>query len=104
MKDKKLPETEGEPTPASTTKTYFYIGVAACALGAVAFGLAFTVLKIYALIASILLELVALSFLGTQKKKNDFKAVFYVKIVAYALLIAFLAFFIGGIIYMGVNK
>ena len=104
MKNKKLPENEDGQAPASTTKTYFYIGIAACALGAVAFGLAFTVLEVYALFASILFELAALSFFGTQKKKNDFKAVFYLKIVAYAFLIAFTAFFIGGIIYMGVGK
>lgn len=103
MKDKLSPENKGEPAPASATKTYFFISVAACALGAVAFGLAFTVLGIYALIASILLELVSLSFSGTQKKKNNFKAVFYVKVVAYAFLIAFTAFFIGGIIYMGIS-
>lgn len=85
-------------------KTHFYIGIAAGALGAVAFGLSFTILGVYALISSILFELIALSFFNTQKKKNDFKALLYVKIVAYALLIAFVAFFAGGIIYMGIKQ
>ncbi|MBD5632771.1 MAG: hypothetical protein HDP34_06025 [Clostridia bacterium] len=84
-------------------KIFFYLGITACALGAVSFGLSFTVLKIYALIGSVVLEIAALSFLATQKKKNNFKAVFYVKVISYALLFAFTAFFVGGLIYSAIN-
>lgn len=79
---------------------YFFIAIGACALGVIAFGLAFTKLGLYSLICSIILQLAALSFLNTQKKVNNFKAVFYVKIAAYALLAIFALFFIGGLIYV----
>lgn len=100
MKDRKPIDKEiSEESPAYDKKTYFIVGVVATVLSAVAFGLAFTVLGIYALIGSVLFSLAALSFLNTQKKKNDFKAVFYAKIAATAVLVVCLAFFIGGIIY-----
>lgn len=96
-------EEHTDNAPATNTKIYFYIATVACALGAVAFGLAFTVLGIYALISSIILELASLSFIGTQKKKFNFPAVKYVQIAGYALLIAFTVFFIGGLIYSAVK-
>lgn len=92
-------EQKQEENIKSTTRIYFYIAAVCCALGAVAFGLTFTALGIYSLIAAILLEIAALAFSNTQQRKNNFKAVFYVKVITYALLIAFLVFFIGGIIY-----
>lgn len=78
---------------------YFYLAIACCALGAVAFGLAFTPLKIYALIAAIIFELAALAFIAAQRKKRDFNAVFTVKVISYVLLLAFVAVFIGGLVY-----
>lgn len=95
-KEEKPVNTE---TPVTTTKIYFYVAIAVCALGAVSFGLSFTVLGIYALISSIILELASLSFSATQKKKNNFPAVKYIQIVTYALLAGFTVFFIGGLIY-----
>ena len=53
-------------------KTVFIcIAAAACALGAVAFGLAFTRLGIYSLICSVLFELASLAFCNAQKKATS---------------------------------
>ena len=83
-------------------KIYFYISIACCVLAAVAFGLAFTVLGVYALISSILLGLCSLAFCNAQKKKNNFKAVLYVKIGAYCVTGIAALLFIGGLIYSAV--
>lgn len=80
-------------------KTYFYIAVAACALGFAAFGLSFSPLGVYALISSILLGIASLAFIVRQKKKENLKALIYVKIAAYVLLALALALFIGGLVY-----
>ncbi|MDE6504290.1 MAG: hypothetical protein K2L42_00275 [Clostridia bacterium] len=92
-------ENDNETKPENKTKIFFYISVALCVLTAVAFGLTFTALGLYALISSILLGIGSLSFAATQKKKYDFPAVKYVKIAAYVLLAVCVAFFIGGLIY-----
>ncbi len=88
-----------EKNPENKTKIYFYISATLCGLCAIAFGLAFSVLGIYALISSILLGISSLSFVAAQKKKNYFPALKYVKITAYILLAVDVAFFIGGLIY-----
>ena len=81
-------------------RTHFFIAIGALALAAVALGLAFLPpLGVYSLIASVLLELTALAFLNTQKKRNNFKGVFAVTVVAYALLAASVALFVGGLIF-----
>lgn len=98
--DDGLKNVQGENK--STLKTHFYIGIALGILGAAAFVLTLVIpniLGVYGLICAILFELGALAFFSTQKKKNDFKALLYVKIAAYGLLFVFTAFFIGGIIY-----
>ena len=99
MKEKKVEENE---EIKNTTKTYFYIAIAACVLSAVAFGLSFSVLGIYALIASLVLELCALSFCVTQKKKNPFPALKFVFIAAYILLALSALLFIGGLVYSAI--
>ncbi len=83
----------------NSNKTYFYIAAVCAALGVISFGLAFTVLAIYALICSVLFEICALSFCRVQKKKSDFKALRILTAVSYVLLTAVAVFFIGGIIY-----
>lgn len=80
-------------------KLFAWIAIGLCAAGAVALGLAFTVLGIYALIASMLFEIAAMTFINLQKKKNDLKWLIYVKIAAYALFIAALLVFIGGSVW-----
>lgn len=88
--------------PESDAKTYFWVGAGAAVAGVIVFVLTLClpkILGVYGLIAAVLCALVSLSFLGTQKKKNNFKAVLYVTIAAYVLLAVYVAFFIGGIIY-----
>lgn len=88
-----------------TKRTYFFIAVAMLALAAVAFGCTFIPnAGVYCLIASVLLELSALSFLSTQKKRNNFKAVRSVTILAYILLALSLLIFIGGMIFVIVSS
>ena len=91
------------PPENYTGKTYAYIAVALTVLGAVAFGLTFTVLGIYSLIASVLFCLGALTFINIQKRKNNFSQLLYIKIAAYVVLGIAVAFFIGGIIWSAIN-
>lgn len=85
----------------NTTRTYFFIAIGLLVLAAVAFGCTFIPgVGVYTLLASVLLELAALSFLSTQKKKNNFKAVFYVTVAAYVLLGLSILLFVGGLIYV----
>lgn len=102
MKDKREVQENGGEENKSATKTYFYIAIAMCVLSAVAFGLSFSVLGIYALIASLLSELCALSFCVTQKKKNNFPALKFVFVAAYALLALSALLFVGGLIYSAI--
>lgn len=95
---------DGNGQRKNSSTVCFYVALCACVLGAVAFGLAFTKLAIYSLIASILFEIAALGFCNTQKKTNNFKAVTYLKIVIYILLALFTAFFMGGIIYVSLKS
>lgn len=85
--------------PKETSKIYFYISIALCAASAIAFGLIFTPLALYSLLASIILSIAALSMAVTQKKKNNFRAVKYLIVIIYCVLAAETAFFIGGLIY-----
>ena len=91
------------PEQPYTGRTYAYIAVVLCFACALFFGLAFTVMGIYSLIASILLSLASLSFVNVQKRKNNFKNLIYVKVCAYILLAICAGFFIGGIIWSAVK-
>ncbi|MCH5146704.1 MAG: hypothetical protein J1F61_01710 [Clostridiales bacterium] len=96
-----ISDINNENSEQSSTRTYFFIAIVLLVLAAVAFGCAFIKgAGIYCLISSVLLELSALSFLSTQKKKNNFKAVFYVTVAAYVLLGLSLLLFIGGMIFV----
>lgn len=94
-KEENLPAQEVK----STSKTFFFIAVAACVLSAVAFGLSFSKLGIYALISSVLFEFASLAFCRAQKKKNYFQAIKIVVIITYVLLALSLALFVGGLVY-----
>lgn len=80
-------------------KTYAYIAIGLIAAGAVAFGVSFTVLGIYALIASLILEIAAITFVNLQKKRNDLKWLIYIKIAAYVVFIAAVIVFVGGAVW-----
>ncbi|MDE6001091.1 MAG: hypothetical protein K2G96_02060 [Clostridia bacterium] len=93
-------DKEKLPAPSLYTgKAYAYIAVALLIAGAVALGLIFTKLGIYALIAAVLFQLGALSFANVQKKKNNFKYLKIIMICSYVLLGVSVLLFIGGIIY-----
>ena len=88
----------GEPEKYAG-KLFAWVAIGLVAAGATAFGLAFTVLGIYALIASLIFEIAALTFVNLQRKKNDLKWLLYVKISAYVLFVAALFLFAGGAIW-----
>ena len=99
MKDDKkiLPKTEEEEKYEG--RIYAFIAIGLTAFGILFFGLSFTVMGIYSLIASIILYIASLTFLNVQKKKNNLKWIIYVQIVTYvAFAVAFL-FFAGGILW-----
>lgn len=75
-------------------KLFAFIAIGLTVAGAVAFGLYFTVLGIYSLIAAMLLSFAAITFINVQKKKSDFKWLRYVKIAAYLLFAAAIAVFV----------
>ena len=98
-------DKEKLPTPSTYTgKTYAYIALALLIAGAVALGLIFTKLGVYALIAAVLFQLGALSFANVQKKKNNFKYLKIITISSYVLLGISVIIFIGGIIYASSTK
>ena len=90
---------ENRPPESGNDKLYAYIAIGLAAAGAVALGLSFTVLGMYALIASALFEIASITFINLQKKRQDFKWLVFIKTAAYVLLIAALVVFIGGTIW-----
>ena len=80
-------------------KTYAYIAIGLIIAGAIAFGVSFTALGIYALTASMIFEIAAITFINLQDKKNKLKWSIYVKVAAYAVFVAALLVFVGGTIW-----
>ena len=78
---------------------YAYVAIGLIVGGAVALGLSFTKLGIYSLIASLLLEMGAMSFINVQKKKNNLKWLFYIRIAAYILFAAAIVLFAIGTVW-----
>ena len=101
---KRKDEQNQTPEPPYTGRLFAYIAIGLIVAGAVSLGLIFTVLGIYALIASILFEIAALAFVNIQKRKNDFKELKIIKIIAYVALGITAAVFVGGIIYAIATK
>ena len=80
-------------------KAFAYVAIALVLAGAAAFGVSFTKLGIYALIASMLLEIGAMTFINIQKNKNNLSWLFYLKIAAYVLFAASVIVFALGTIW-----
>lgn len=95
----KKKNSEPEPQIPYTGKAFLFVAIGLEVFGAVSLGLIFTVLGIYALIASVIFGLAALAFCNTQKKKNPVPALKYVIILGYVLTAAAALIFIGGIIW-----
>lgn len=100
-KEEKIEEKIEDTAPDG--KLFFYVALCACVFGAVALGLAFTVLGIYALIASVLVEYGALAFLNAQKKRGNFTACKVIRIICYVIIALDAALLIGVTIYKGLN-
>ena len=78
---------------------YAYIAIGLIIVGAIALGVSFTVLGVYALIASMLFEIAAMTFVNLQKRRQDLKWLIYLKIAAYVLFGAALLIFVGGTVW-----
>ena len=98
QKNEAVDEQKNEPSKYDK-KTYVFIAIGLIAAGAVWLGLSFTKLGIYSLIASMLFEITAMTFINLQKNKNDLKWLIYVKIAAYALFIFAVVLFVGGTVW-----
>ncbi len=105
MSKKHKTTEEQPPEEPYTKKTYFYVALGSTVISAAFAVLGFTVsvISIYGIIVSILMSLAALSFLATQKKKNDFKAVRPLTVINYVIVVLLVLFIIGGIIYSYTN-
>ena len=90
---------ERKEEPKKNGRTYFIVALVCTSLSVLFFGLTFTPLTVYSLLASVLFCIASLSFLGTQKKRENFKGVFILTLITYFLFICFIAFFVGGVIW-----
>lgn len=87
-------EAQGE----ASSKKCFWTAIGCCAAGAVFFGLMFTVLGVYALLASLICELASVSLLNGQKKYGYFNACKVLRVVSYVIMaagVAVMVFIIG---------
>ncbi|MCH5147974.1 MAG: hypothetical protein J1G05_01255 [Clostridiales bacterium] len=80
-------------------KAYFIVALICTALGGLFFALTFTPLAVYSLLAAILFCIASISFLGTQKKRQNFKGVLILTIITYIIFVGLVAFFVGGVIW-----
>ena len=88
----------------NNNKTYAYIAIGLIIVGAIAFGVSFTKMGIYALSASMICEIAAITFVNLQEKKNKLNWLIYLKVAAYAVFIAALLVFVGGTIWSSDKK
>lgn len=99
---KPLKNTNG--TPQKSNRVYFFVALPCTVLCVVFFGLTFSPLGVYSLLAAILFCISSLSFLSTQKKRENFKGVLILTIITYILLGIFIAFFVGGVVFVSMLK
>jgi hypothetical protein len=82
-----------------SSKTYFWIAVASFVSGGVFLGLSFTVMGVYSLFASMIIELAAVSFLNAQKKRNYFFICKVIRVLSYAVMLVAFGLVVGLIAY-----
>ena len=80
-------------------KLFAYVAIGLLVAGAAFFAVSFFAIGIYALIASMLLEIGAMTFINVQKKKNDLKWLSYLKTAAYVLFAASVIVFALGTVW-----
>lgn len=90
---------ENENKNGNGQYVYAYIAIGLIIVGAIALGVSFTVLGVYALIASMLFEIAAMTFVNLQKRRQDLKWLIYLKIATYVLFGAALLIFVGGTVW-----
>ena len=90
---------ENENKNGNGQYVYAYIAIGLIIVGAIALGVSFTVLGVYALIASMLFEIAAMTFVNLQKRRQDLKWLIYLKIAAYVLFSAGLLMCVGGTVW-----
>ena len=83
---------------------YAILGAVACALGAIIYGLAFTPVAIYGLIAGIVCEIAACGLFRAQQKRRPMLWARVVLIISYVLLALGAAFMVGGIIWAALQQ
>ena len=83
---------------------YAILGAVACALGAIMYGLAFTPVAIYGLIAGIVCEIAACGLFRAQQKRRPMLWAKVVLIISYVLLALGAAFMVGGIIWAALQQ
>jgi cytochrome c oxidase assembly protein Cox11 len=81
------------------SKTNFWIAVVCFVLGGVALGLCYTVLGVYALFSSMILELAAVTFLNAQKKHNYFLLCKILRVLSYVIMLVAFGLVVGLIAY-----
>jgi hypothetical protein len=88
-----------QPTEQDDLKQHFWIALVCFILGAVALGLSFTVLGVYSLFASMILELCSVTFLNVQKKHNYFFFCKVLRVASYVVMLAAIGMVLGLIAY-----
>lgn len=99
--NEKQPKGDASEEEKSQSKTDFWVAVGACAAGAVMLGLAFIpAIGQYGIIASLICQLIAMTFLNLQKKNCIyFKACKVVRVISYVIFAVGILIIAGAAIY-----
>ncbi len=100
------PETQPEQPEIKANFLCLYIAIGCLAAGCILFGLAFAVkgAGVYLLLASMISQLAAISFLNAQKKNGASKASFPLIIVSYVVMFAAAIVILTGMVVSGTQK
>ena len=89
---------ENRPPENNGDRLFIFIAIALAVLGAVALGLSFTKLGGYSLIVCMVFEVVAMTAVNIQQKKQKFKWLLYFKIATYLLFAVAIILLVTGIV------